>query len=201
VAARPDDPRAAAILAAAFEAFVEGGVAATTTLDIARRARVSKREIYALFGSREALFAALVRRRAQVMRQALALSPAMNEATLLETLERFGREFLGLLLQPTTVAVYRRAAAEAGRLPELGRALDEEGRGGVVRALGAWLGEAREAGVLPATDPERAGGSFLALLIGDLPLRLTIGAIRAPGPEEIARRAAAARAAFARLWL
>ena len=39
------------ILEAAFAAFTKGGYAATSTLEIATRARVSKRELYALIGN------------------------------------------------------------------------------------------------------------------------------------------------------
>ena len=43
------------ILGAALSAFMEGGYAQTSTLEIATRARVSKRELYALFGNKEAM--------------------------------------------------------------------------------------------------------------------------------------------------
>src|SRR5512136_410948 len=87
------DPRAAEIQRAAFEAFVEHGVSGATTDEIARRARVSKREIYRLFGNKEALFAGLVRERAAVMRQSLALAEPADVESVLETLEGFGRGF------------------------------------------------------------------------------------------------------------
>jgi AcrR family transcriptional regulator len=199
--AAAQDPRAAEIQRAAFEAFVEHGVAGATTDEIARRASVSKREIYRLFGSREALFAGLVRERAAVMRQALALAPPADAASALDALERFGREFLTLLTAPTTIAVYRLAVGEAARLPELGRELDLEGRGTVLSALMQWMTSAVEHGALHVPDVERAAGSFMALLIADLPVRLMLGAIGTPSQEELARRAALARAGFARLWL
>lgn len=201
LAAREGDPRSAAIRAAAFEAFVEHGVSGATTDEIARRARVSKREIYRLFGSKESLFAELVRERVVHMRQALTLAPPADRASALETLERFGREFLALLTAPTTTAVYRLAVSEAGRLPALGRELDVLGRGAVVSALVGWTAEAARRGTLPIPDVERAAGSFLALLLGDLSVRLMLGAVPAPSEAEIAARAVAARAGFTRLWL
>lgn len=197
----PGDPRSAAIQRAAFEAFVAHGVSGATTDEIARRARVSKREIYRLFGSKEALFAALVRERAAEMRRVLALAAPEEPASALETLERFGKEFLALLTAPTTTAVCRLAVGEAARLPELGRELDALGRGTVWAALRAWLAEAARRGVLPVPDVDRAAGSFMALLMADLPVRLMLGAVSAPTAEEVAGRAALARAGFARLWL
>jgi AcrR family transcriptional regulator len=44
----------ARILDAAFAAFMKSGYAATSTLEIATRARVSKRELYALVGNKHA---------------------------------------------------------------------------------------------------------------------------------------------------
>ena len=49
------------ILSAALSAFMESGYAQTSTLEIATRARVSKRELYALFGSKEAMLITKVR--------------------------------------------------------------------------------------------------------------------------------------------
>jgi AcrR family transcriptional regulator len=46
------------ILGAALSAFMEGGFAQTSTLEIATRARVSKRELYTLFGNKEAMLVA-----------------------------------------------------------------------------------------------------------------------------------------------
>jgi len=195
------DPRAKEIQRAAFEAFIEHGVSGATTEEIARRARVSKREIYRLFRSKEALFAELVRERAVLMRRALTLAPPSDAATALDTLQRFGREFLGLLTAPTTVAVYRLAVGESNRMPELGRELDAQGRGTVWAALTAWMAEAAQRGALPVPDVERAAGSFMALLMSDLTVRLMLGAVPTPADDELDRRAAMARNGFAHLWL
>src|SRR5258708_21520334 len=49
------------ILDAAFEAFQAQGYAATSTLEIATRARVSKRELYALGGNKQTMLLAAIR--------------------------------------------------------------------------------------------------------------------------------------------
>src|SRR5437868_6483690 len=56
------------ILRAAFEAFTEEGYAGTSTLDIATRARVSKRDLYANFGSKHEVLVACIKSRADRMR-------------------------------------------------------------------------------------------------------------------------------------
>src|SRR6478736_1131499 len=53
------------ILDAAFAAFMEHGFAETSTLEIATRARVSKRELYALVCSKQEMLAACIAERAK----------------------------------------------------------------------------------------------------------------------------------------
>jgi AcrR family transcriptional regulator len=53
------------ILGASFEAFTGEGYAGTSTLDIARRAKVSKRNLYANFGSKHAVLVACIKNRAE----------------------------------------------------------------------------------------------------------------------------------------
>src|SRR5262249_18703501 len=63
------------ILAAAFEAFQDRGYAATSTLEIATRARVSKRELYSLVGNKQEMLIAAIGERARRL-QAPADMPA-----------------------------------------------------------------------------------------------------------------------------
>jgi len=53
------------ILEAAFAAFTKSGYAAASTLEIATRARVSKRELYALVGNKQKMLIACIRERAK----------------------------------------------------------------------------------------------------------------------------------------
>src|SRR2546429_5911023 len=53
-----DPPARRRILEAAFSTFMERGYAETSTLEIATRARVSKRELYALVGSKQGVLMA-----------------------------------------------------------------------------------------------------------------------------------------------
>ena len=56
-----ENPIQARILGAAFKAFVEDGYAGTSTLDIATRAKVSKRDLYANFGSKHEMLVACIK--------------------------------------------------------------------------------------------------------------------------------------------
>ena len=57
---RRKDARPAEVLAAALELFVDKGFAATRLTDVAARAGVAKGTLYLYFGSKEALFRAVV---------------------------------------------------------------------------------------------------------------------------------------------
>src|SRR5215475_9627412 len=75
--AKRDDPEPslrARVLKAAFGVFRKRGFSGASTLEIATRAKVSKRDLYALFGSKHAMLAACIRERAGRMRQPLELA-------------------------------------------------------------------------------------------------------------------------------
>jgi AcrR family transcriptional regulator len=59
------------LLKAAFTLFREHGFSSTSMLDIVTRARVSKRDLYALFTNKHAVLAACISERAQRMRRPL----------------------------------------------------------------------------------------------------------------------------------
>lgn len=177
---------------AAFGAFLENGYEGTSTLEIATRAKVSKRELYAHFRDKREMFAAGVAARARRMSPAVDLPPAQDRASLAATLVAFGRNFLAEATHPTVVAVMRLVLAEAARSRELAETFHQSGREPPRLALVRLLAQAHEAGLIGDTPPERMAGQFFALLIGDQQMQLILGVIPAPGEAEIERRARAA---------
>lgn len=180
------------ILAAAFAAFTTRGYAAASTLDIATRARVSKRELYALFGSKQQMLSACIAERAQRMRLPPDREPARTRADLEAALGEFGATLLEELSDPDVIAVFRLAIAEAERSPEIAWALDRYGRRSSEAALRALLEAARAAGAPLAGEVEPLVGRFMAALLDDLPMSLALGLRARPAADEIARRAGAA---------
>jgi AcrR family transcriptional regulator len=194
-----ESPRRDAILGAAFSLLMERGYARTSTLDIATRAKISKRELYLLFDSKQAILTACIAARAERMRRPLELPAPRDRRTLVDVLTRFGSTFLRELCQPAVIAVYRLAAIEAERSPEVAQALDRAGRGPSRRALIGVLQHAQSAGLLRAGDRSLIASQFFALLMGDVLLRLVLRASEPPSPAEIDRRARAAVDALVRL--
>jgi AcrR family transcriptional regulator len=183
------------ILHAAMETFREKGFAAATTLDIATRARVSKRELYALVGNKQQMLIACITERATRL-EAPADTPMPRDRQGLQVvLASFGRRVLCEVTEPTVVAIFRLAIAEAINAPEVAQALDSIGRETSRAALRHLMAQARTSGLLdgrPAQLAEQFGG----LLWCDLMVSLLLGVADRPGPREMAERAEKAAAAF-----
>jgi len=179
---------------------MERGYAAASTREIARRARVSKRELYTLFGSKRGILAAMIAGRAARMRLPLALQEAADRAALAESVTRFGANLLREVCDPAVMALFRLAVVEAERSPELASALDEDGRRANRAALVEFFAMAASRGLIAGAAPETMAGQFLALLWGDLPLSLLMRLAEAPAPAEAERRARDAVTALLALY-
>lgn len=188
------------IMGAAFAVLMEKGYAGASTLEIATRARVSKRELYTLFGDKRGILVAMIASRAARMHQALNLPPATDRSGLAETLVAFGTTVLVEVCHPIVVTMFRVAISESDRPAELAHILDENGRGAHRRALIDFLGQMVRAGLLGDADPETVASQFLSLLFGDTLLRVVMRAIDPPSPRECARRAQMATASVLQLY-
>lgn len=188
------------IVSAAFEAFLERGYAKASTLDIATRAKVSKRELYSHFQSKKDLFANGIAERTERMRFPLALPDVTTEAALAATLKSFGVALLSGVTDDHVLAIYRLAIAESRDTPEIARTLDDRGRGSVRRTLTAFLKTALKNGLVRDADPGEMTYFFSALLLSDTQLRLILGVARRPAAKEIERRAQYAADAFMKLY-
>lgn len=186
------------VLDAAFTAFVRNGYAATSTLDIATRARVSKRELYALVGNKEEMLVACIRHRATRLQVSPELPVPRDRETLLHVLVTFGTQLLREVGDPTVVAVFRLAIGEAVHAPEIAQTLHSIGREAARTALRQIMSRAHAAGLLTGAPPELAE-QFVALLWGDLRLDLLLGVVAQPPGTELAERARKATIAFLRL--
>jgi len=194
-----DEPAARArILEAAFAAFTTGGFAATSTLEIATRARVSKRELYALVGNKQEMLMACITERAKRFQVPADLPVPRDRAGLGRLLASFGTQLLREVSEPPVIAAFRLAIAEAIQAPEVARVLDSIGREAGRAALRKVMLEARASALLDGSPAELAE-QFRALLWGDLMVSLLLGVAERPNERESARRAREAAAAFLQL--
>jgi AcrR family transcriptional regulator len=193
-----DQPISQRIVDAAFMTFMKDGYAGASTLEIASRARVSKRDLYANFGSKQAILIACIASRATRMRLPANLPTPCNRDMLATTLVTFGATALREACQPAVTSMFRLAIAEAERSPEVARSLSEA-RSVNRTALSDLLSEAQKAGVLGAGDPREMMEQFFALLWGDLMLERLLGMTAVPKPIEIDKRVHTAVTMFMKL--
>jgi AcrR family transcriptional regulator len=187
------------ILGAAMQAFMELGYAEASTLEIATRAQVSKRELYALFGSKQAMLAACITDRAQRMRTTTDLPQARSREMLAIVLSKLGATILREVTDPAVMGVFRLAITEAQRAPEVARTL-ETTREGIRDAMRNLVKQAQVDGLLTAGDPAEIAGRYFGLLWGDLMVSVLLRIREAPGPQEIERRARDAATDLLRLY-
>jgi AcrR family transcriptional regulator len=186
------------ILEAAFKAFMKNGYAAASTLEIATRAHVSKRELYALVGNKQEMLIACIRERATRLQAPADLPSPRDRETLAIVLTSFGAQLVLEIGDPTVIAVFRLAISEALHAPEVAQALDSIGRETTRMALRNIMAQAAAAGLLRGA-PAQLAEQFAGLLWRDLMVSLLLGVAERPGPREIAERAREAAAAFLQL--
>ncbi|HKE42316.1 MAG TPA: TetR/AcrR family transcriptional regulator [Casimicrobiaceae bacterium] len=188
------------ILQAAMGLFVERGFAATTTLEIATRARVSKRELYALVGNKDEMLALCIARRGNRMRLPEGFPEPTDRASLEAALRKYGATLLCEITQPAVLETFRLGIAEAKRSPAIARTLSERGREPARFALEALLTSARAAKLLADGNMDEMLHDFGALLWGNTMVWILLGLEKAPGPKEIERRAERAARRFLELY-
>ncbi len=183
------------ILGAAFSAFTELGYSSTSTLEIATRARVSKRELYSLVGNKPQVLVECIRDRASRVPVPADVPDATDREMLRGVLARFGERFLREVTDPGVVEAFRLAIAEAIRAPEVARALEEFGRERGRSVLRGALEKARASSLISG-EPDELVREFFVLLWGDLILNLLLRTVKTPTEAEIARRSAEAASAL-----
>lgn len=188
------------IIDATFHVLMEHGYGGASTREIARRARVSKRELYALFSSKDGILAAMIASRAGRMREPLTFPEVRDRASLTRVLTRFGVSFLTEASSPAVIALFRLAIAEAERAPGLARRLHEDGRNPTFASLVDFLARAAASGLMVGAKPDAMAGQFFALLWGDLQISLLLRLVEPLQPDQIAGRAKSAVAALLSLY-
>lgn len=167
---RPDPQRAMEldrrVLEVATAMFVSHGFAGTSIERIAVEAGIGKLTVYRRYASKEALFFAVVKNLSDVLTQAHVDARKSSPDPLVQ-LNLSCRALLDVVIQPSTIAIYRILLTEAQRFPELTvwvRSNVMEPIDAVIREL---IIEAREAGHLRADlDPDAATRALSGTLTG-----------------------------------
>lgn len=184
------------IIYAAVGAFLERGYSNVSMLEIATRARISNRDLYAEFENKRALLAYCVSFRAQRMKQPEGLPEILDDRSLAAALAIFGENLLHELTDPEVLLVYYLAIVESWRAPEVAKIVDECGRAATERVLRDLLEQAQEKRLLADGNAADMVDEYLALLLRNSMLRLILRVVPRPPRAEMKRRAVAATDAF-----
>jgi len=162
------------ILAAARKVFMKEGYGAASMDAIARQAAVSKATLYAHFGGKDALFAALIvmecRHLSDQIGRGALYAPDIREALL-----QVAKDFNNLLCSGEGLTMYRIVVAEAPRFPELGRIFYDSGPNVMISRIADILRRATERRLLKLRDPRSAAIQFISLIRGELHLTRVLG--------------------------
>ncbi|VFU09656.1 Transcriptional regulator, TetR family [Methylocella tundrae] len=156
------DKRRDEIAAVAEDVFLERGYAETTMQIIAARAGSSKETLYRHFGSKEAMFSEVVRRRSlRITGGEESELSGRPEKVLLD----LALNLLRFLNSADSLCLYRVVVAEAPREPDLGRIFYAQGPGRVLNRITGYLEAATKRGELRCADADLAARLFLGAVI------------------------------------
>jgi AcrR family transcriptional regulator len=153
-----------AILEAARKVFMEVGFGAASMDSIANEAKVSKQTVYNHFGSKEELFAAMIRY--WVEQKLTVFNEAAKSGKPEDTLRAVAHQFLDHGAAEQRVAMYRILMGEAPRFPELGEIFYKAGPAVVRKFLSDYLAEQHARGTLRVENPHLTSEQFFGMLNG-----------------------------------
>lgn len=167
--------REAQILGTALGVFLASGFGGATIDELAAAAKVTKRTLYAYFGDKDALFAAMVRD--------LAVGVSLDAATDHGTLEALAARIISRVHSDELVGLHRLVIAESARFPELARVLYAHGDARHISRLAAHIRAER------GPSYERLAEPLFSLLLGERHRRRLLGLTPPPTPGQAAAHA------------
>lgn len=154
----------ARILSAAAEVIVKKGFEEATTAEIARRARVSKRELYANFRDKRDILAAVITQLQNEAQSDTNLTWS-SSGDLRKVLTQAGSQILAFINSEKFGKLFRIVAAESFRDPVTAQKFYLLGPGRGRKDTAAFMRRHMAAGTLRKADALRAADDFLDLLI------------------------------------
>jgi TetR/AcrR family transcriptional repressor of mexJK operon len=173
------------ILEAARIVFLEHGYSGASIDAVVARAGGSKETVYGYFSSKEGLLRALVERAAANL--AAKLDQPMEHADAERGLLEIGLAYLGHILAPEALGVYRLVLSESGRKPELGDLFYRSCPEVFLERVAQYFSKIARDGLSLPSDARETAAIFVSMLRGDLLMRALFNPTRAPTANEIER--------------
>ena len=167
------DDRKDRILDSATEVFLEAGFSRSTVTAIAKKAGCSLETLYTAYPNKEAMFEALISREASGVFE--AVGPLSPDREIREVLVRYATEMLVLMARPDTKGLHRLVIGESTSFPEVAKKFWKEGYARGVQVLRDYFFAKRGSKAFDIREPDKAAEVFMALLLGDMCMRSTLG--------------------------
>jgi len=152
------------ILKSAREVFFEHGFDGASADMIAERARISKRTLYARFGSKARVFEAVILD--EIGTQLRALEPTVDDKLdIAARLQEIADVLLEWLLTTRVASMERVVIAQAVRFPALAANIHEFGFQRAAKWVASILAHANAKGELTLSDPVFAAEQFVTLVV------------------------------------
>jgi AcrR family transcriptional regulator len=189
----------ALILGVAARLIAQRGFEDVTLEEICAAASCSKTAIYRFFGNKEGLLSALTNDIAVELSQTLHAFH-LRDMSIEESLLRYARLALSLILNDRHIAVVRATIASAWKHDKIGPKYYEVGALTAQRALAQYFELHTKSGEVLVPDPQWAAHEFQGLLFWERMVAQLVGARQAPSEAEIEDQATKAVAAFLRRY-
>lgn len=156
-----------AITLAARQLFLKRGYEGVNLDTIAKKASVSRQTLYNNFGSKEAIFKAVLNDHWQRIRsrQDAADDVAVTDQTPENMLRIFAERMIGFIDSADQVDFTRLVVAESRKNAWIGREFYEVGKGPLILGFSDTLGRYTDAGLLNCRDPLLAAHQFFGLIL------------------------------------
>ncbi|PIL20013.1 hypothetical protein P775_11700 [Puniceibacterium antarcticum] len=150
--------------------FLANGYAGVSVDAINRIVGGSKRDLYRLYGDKEAIFKSVV---ADLCSERISKLQAtmQQQETIEESLALGGEALVRMLLEPRTLALHRLLVADGGRLPDVAREFMRAGPSSAYSAFAEILLFHASRGEIVMGDAEVTARLFLDSISGSLQLR------------------------------
>jgi AcrR family transcriptional regulator len=169
------------VMEVATDMFVARGYAATTLLDIAKKAGVATRTLYQHFGDKEDIFREVI-----FARDTAIINPPELEGRedLVAALRKAAHYSYELALRPRSIELMRLMIAESARFPDLmskvATAIFTRFTGNVARLFR----QLAEKGLIPDGDHDQSAELFVDLLLGNRTVMIYFGWVSAAPSEK-----------------
>ncbi|HEY8538704.1 MAG TPA: TetR/AcrR family transcriptional regulator [Steroidobacteraceae bacterium] len=163
--------------------FLSRGYAGASVNEIVRRAGGSLATLYSEFGSKEALFAEIMRQRAHVL-YGWQEAECLKHKSEREALIVLGRRLLERILSKDGLAWYRIVIGEGPRCPELRKTVLEQSYPVFIRSLGDALVDLN---IATRKDSAELAEEFVSLLYGQIVFRAACAGRATISPKALAR--------------